>query len=299
MTERLLTPDALDNLSNLSLTARKVVEGFLSGLHRSPYHGFSLEFAEYRQYMPGDDLRYFEWKALAKSDRSYIKKFQSETNLQAHILLDASASMGYGSGSVSKLRYGAALAAALIYLLTAQHDAVGVMAFHDKGMKRLPPGTGPHHRHRAISLLEDLEAAGRDCISPTLHRVAETVARRGLIILISDLFEDPVEVEQGLKHLTFRGHEVIVFQVLDPAERQFPFSGLCEFEDLETASRMQVYPEAVAGAVRREVDRFIRRLQEILAVRKIDHRVALTSEPFDRFLALYLHKRLRRNRWSS
>jgi uncharacterized protein (DUF58 family) len=299
MAERLLTPDALDHLGNLSLTARRVVEGFLSGLHRSPYHGFSLEFAEYRQYMPGDDLRYFEWKALAKSDRCYIKKFQSETNVQAHILLDASASMGYGSKSVSKLRYGAALAAMLVYLLTGQHDAVGVAAFNDQGLEQLPPGAGLNQRHQAIRWLEAIRPAGGDRLAPTLHRVAASLPRRGLVIVISDLFEDPGPLEAGLKHLTFKGHEVIVFQVLDPAERRFPFSGHCEFEDLETGARLQVHPSAVADAVRREVDRFIRGLHASLAAHSIDLCEALTSEPFDRLLAHYLHKRLRRSRWSS
>lgn len=299
MSEKLLTPEALDNLQNLSLVAERVVEGFLAGLHRSPYHGFSLEFAEYRQYMPGDDLRYFEWKALGKSDRYYIKKYQSETNMRAHILLDSSASMGYASGKVSKLRWGAALAAALTHLMIRQHDAVGVTFFADRILDRLPPGRGPRHRHQALTLLESARPDRTTRTAHCLHRLAESISSRGMVILVSDLFDDEDAILDGIRHLSFKGHEVIVFQVLDPLERYFSFSGFCEFQDMETGMRMLVEPQDIGSAVREEVDGFLRRIHDSLITHSIDYREALTHEPFDLFLAHYLHQRMRRIPWSS
>jgi uncharacterized protein (DUF58 family) len=293
MKNTLLTPEALDNLKNLTLVAHRVVEGFMAGLHRSPYHGFSVEFAEYRQYMPGDDLRYFEWKTLGKSDRHYIKKFQSETNMRCHLLLDVSGSMGYGSAGVTKLRWAAGLAACLVHLLTHQHDAVGLTLFSDRIQARMPPGAGPRHRHQALALLEAAVPDKRTDIAGALHRIAESINRRSMVVLLSDLLVDPDTVLDGIKHLTFKGHDVVVFQVLDPAERYFDFSGLCEFEDLETGARIQALPEAVGDEVRREVDRFIKTLHQELSAQSIDHREVLTAEPFERSLAHYLHHRMR------
>ncbi len=299
MKSRLLTPEALDNLKNLTLCARRVVEGFMAGLHRSPYHGFSLEFAEYRAYMPGDDLRYFDWKALGKSDRGYIKKFQSETNTRVDILLDCSASMGYTSGASTTLRFGAALAAAFVHLAIRQGDAVGITTFSDGILERLPPGRGPRHRHLAMELLEQARPGRTTGLAKTLHNAADAIRHRSMVILISDLFDDPESVLDGIYHLDFKRHEVLVFQVLDPAERTFPFSGLCEFQDLETGARIQVVPEEVGEVVRSEVDRFIAGLKDALTRRSIDHQEMTTDEAFDTALARYLHHRMRSGSWSS
>ena len=296
MKPKLLKPSTLDNLKHLGLTARRVVEGFMAGPHPSPYHGFAAEFAEYREYLPGDDLRYFDWKALGKSDRRYIKKFQSETNLKAHLLLDVSASMGYASGLVTKLRWGAALCACLAHLLLLQHDAAGLTLFDDSIRHRLPPAQGPRQRHEFFRILESARPGRTTDLEPVLHRVAETLPHRGLVILVSDLLHDPEALERGLSRLLFRGHEVIAFQVLDPFERAFPFEGLCEFLDLETGERILVQPETAGDAVRAEMERHIEAIRGGLARLGVDHRTAVTDDAFDRYLARYLHHRSRRRR---
>jgi len=291
--EKLLPMEALSRLSNLSFIARWVVEGFISGLHSSPFHGFSVEFSEYRQYVPGDDLRYFDWKAFGRSDKYYIKKFHSETNLKAHILLDCSASMGYGSGTVNKLRFGACLAAALAYLLIRQQDAVGLVTFSDRILEYIPPGCSPSHQRSIMNALEAVESADTTDMASTLHRMAGSIKRRGLIILISDLFENPERIIHGLRHFRFRHHEIIVFQILDFAERNFPFDSLSDFRDMETGERLQVLPAAYRDAYLGKIEEHIRHIRRELSEYKIDYQEVITSEPFDAYLARYLFKRAR------
>jgi len=287
----LLPPDALTRLSNLSLVARWVVEGFLQGLHASPYHGFSVEFAEYRPYTPGEDLRAFDWKALAKSDRYYVKKYHSETNLKAHILLDCSASMGFTSGGPTKLRYGACLAAALAHLLIRQQDAVGLGLYSDRLLKLVPPKCSPRQLRDLLHLLEAARAESKTRTAPALHALAERISRRGLVILISDLYDDSAELLRALKHFRFARHEVIVFHLLDPAERTFPYAGLSDFRDLETGDRMQVLAPAFREEYRRTVEDFVARWRKDCSDALIDYQAVDTSAPFDRSLAEYLHKR--------
>lgn len=291
--EKILPIEALARLANLNLIARWVVEGFISGLHSSPFHGFSIEFSEYRQYVPGDDLRYFDWKAFGRSDRTYIKKFQSETNLKAYILLDCSASMGYGSEGVSKLRYGACLAAALTYLLVRQKDSVGLVTFSNRILHYLPPGCSPSHQRNIMKILEGAVPGEATDIVSTLHRMAELISRRGLIILLSDLFENPEGIVHGLRHFRFRKHEVIVFHLLDPAERTFPFDSLADFKDMETGERLQVLPVVYREAYLEKIEAFVRQIRRDLSEYQIDYQEVGTSEGFDTYLARYLFKRAR------
>ncbi len=289
---RLLTPQALARLANLQLVAREIVEGFLSGLHRSPYHGFSIEFAEYRDYVKGDDLRYLDWKAYGKSDRLYIKKFHSETNTAVRILLDRSGSMAFSSvEGVTKFRYALFLAAALAFVASRQQDAPGVLAFSSEGTRGLPPKGGQGHLLDLFRLLEELEPAGETTLAPTLHAVAESAGRRSLVVVLSDLLDEPDEVLSGLRHLRFKGHEVLLFHVLDPAEIQFPYTELLDFQDLETGERLQVHAFSWRRNYLKELKEFADRVRRVCSQARVEYHLARTDRPFDLYLAGYLHKR--------
>ena len=216
--QRFLDPADLARLGTLESKARIVVEGVLSGLHRSPFKGFSVEFAEYRQYMPGDDLATIDWKVYARSDRHYVKKFEEETNLDCHILLDVSASMGYGSPGVTKLEYATYLAASLAYLMNRQRDAVGLTAFDEKIVQMLPASARPGHLRSVLLTLDGLKLGLRTNLSKPLHQLADNLSKRGMVVLISDLLDDPDRVISGLKHFHFRGTDVVVFHVLHSDE---------------------------------------------------------------------------------
>jgi len=288
----ILPPDALARLANLGLIARWVVEGFISGLHASPYHGFSVEFAEYRAYAPGDDLRHLDWKALAKSDRTYVKKYHSETNTRVHLLVDASASMGFGA-PVTKFRYAQALAAALAYLMILQQDAAGVVLFADRILRVLKPkATMQHFRDIAAALDALAPQSTTDC-SQAFHRVAETVKARGLVVVLSDLYDDPERIRLGLRHLRFRKHEVLLFHILDHREIAFPYGALSEFRDLETNERIQVHPVAHRPAYTKALSAFCDGLRRDCSNMQVDYQVVDTSVSFDRVLARYLARRKR------
>src|SRR5215203_3784780 len=243
---RFLDPGVIARLGTMELKARTVVEGFLSGLHRSPYKGFSVEFAEYRQYLPGDDLSTLDWKVFARSDRHYVKKFEEETNLECHLLLDVSASMAYrGGAAMSKLEYGSVLAASLAYLMNRQRDAAGLIEFDEKITARLPASARPGHMHAILLALERIVPGKRSDLGRPLHQLADALGKRSLAVLISDLLDDPDRVIKGLKHLRFRGTDVIVFQVLDPHEIDFPFRGAARFTDVESAEEVVADPSRV------------------------------------------------------
>src|SRR5476651_2383278 len=233
-----LDPAVVARLGTLELKVRTIVEGFLSGLHRSPFKGFSVEFAEYRQYIPGDALSTIDWKVYARSDRYYVKKFEEETNLDCHLMLDVSGSMAYGSRGITKFEYGACLAASLGYLMNRQRDAVGLMAFDDRIVSMLPASARPGHLMALLVTLDRLRTGHKTNVSKPLHQLANTLTRRGIVVLISDLLDDPDEVIRGLKHFQFRGIDVIVFHVLDPDEIDFPFDRPTRFEDMETAEEI-------------------------------------------------------------
>ena len=215
---RFLAPEVLAKINSLELLARTVVEGFISGLHRSPFTGFSTEFAEYRQYMPGDDLRYLDWKLLGRTDRYYIKKYRADTNSQCHIVLDASASMRYASGAVSKLQYAQFVGASLAYLINRQQDAVGMIAFDEVVRTHVPALARTGHMRTVFGRMEQIEPGNETQLAKVLHEVAERITRRGIIVLVSDLYDEPEPLIKALQHLRFRGNDVIVFQILDKNE---------------------------------------------------------------------------------
>ncbi|MCS5662061.1 MAG: DUF58 domain-containing protein, partial [Dehalococcoidia bacterium] len=231
---RYLQPEMVARLDNMALRARLVVEGYLIGLHKSPYHGFSVEFAEHRAYGPGDEIRHLDWKLYGKTDRYYIKQYEEETNLRSYILLDISKSMTFSSQAVSKLDYGSYLTAALTYLMLNQRDAVSLTIFDEKTQGHVPPRSTQGHLNSVLTRLEQIKSGNDTRIAPTLHELADKIKKRGLVILISDLLDDPEEVLSGLKHFRHRKHEVIVFHLMDSREKDLDFSLRTRFRDLET-----------------------------------------------------------------
>ncbi len=286
-----LDPAVIARIGSMELRARTIVEGFLQGLHRSPFRGFSVEFAEYRQYMPGDDLAAIDWKVYARTDRHVVKKFEQETNLPCHLLVDASASMGYGSRGLTKLQYASYLAAALAWLLVQQRDAVGLMAFGADVVAELPPRSRPGHLRRLLVELERLRPADASNLSKPLHRLAERIARRGLVVVISDLLDDAERVVSGLKHVRFRGMEVVVFHVLDAAELTFPFERSTRFRDLESGDEVLTAPRAVREQYLQEMAAFTAFYERELRQAGVDYCRVDTSVPLDVALLEYLDAR--------
>jgi uncharacterized protein (DUF58 family) len=288
-----LDPAVVARLGTLELKARTIVEGFLSGLHRSPFKGFSVEFAEYRQYIPGDDLSTIDWKVFARSDRYYVKKFEEETNLDAHLMLDVSGSMGYGSTAMTKFEYGACLAASLAYLMTRQRDAVGLTAFDDKIVEMLPPGSRPGHLRNILLTLDRLKLGRETNVSKPLHQIVDSLSKRGMVVLISDLLDDPESVIRGVRHFQFHGSDVIVFQVLDPDEIDFPFERATKFEDLETSEEILAVPGAVRDHYVKEIGTLIERYRRGLGAAGIDYQLLSTKRPLELALMSYLSTRSR------
>jgi uncharacterized protein (DUF58 family) len=290
---RFLDPAVVSRLGTLELKARAIVEGFLLGLHRSPFRGFSVEFAEYRQYMPGDDPAFVDWKVYARTDRHYVKRFEQETNLPCHLVVDKSASMGYGSAGVTKLEYAQYLAAALAWLLNSQRDAVGLLAFDDAVRAHLAPSARPGHLRALLVALDRLEAGDRSDLGRPLHDLAERIERRGLVVVLSDLLDDPPTVVEGLKHIRFRGMEVIVFHLLDHAELTFPFDGATRFQDPESTAEVLASPPAVRAEYLRRLRQLTGDYERDLRVAGIDYCLVDTSTPLDFALLQYLAARKR------
>jgi len=289
-----LDPAVVARLGTLELKARTIVEGFLSGLHRSPFKGFSVEFAEYRQYIPGDDLSTIDWKVYARSDRHYVKKFEEETNLDCHLLLDVSESMSYGSHhGLSKFEYGACLAASLGYLMNRQRDAVGLTAFAEDVVAMLPASSRSGHLRSLLVMLERLRTGRRTNVAKPLHQLADSLTKRCLVVLISDLLDDPAQIVRGLKHFQFRGTDVIVFHVLDPDEIDFPFERTTRFEDLETSEEIMAVPGAVRDHYKREMEQLIERYRRDLGAIGIDYQLLNTKHPLELALLSYLSTRSR------
>lgn len=308
-----LDPGAISRLAGMELVARLVVEGFISGMHKSPYHGFSVEFVEHRQYMPGDEIRYIDWKMYGKSDRYYVKKFEEETNLKSYLLLDTSGSMALkgeerkakgkdrevlysGTSHLSKFEYSCYLAACLAYLMLKQRDSVGLLVFDDQLRSYIPPRLGPKHLHALISELENVDASpGRKTnISATFHELAQRIVRRGLIIVISDLdpnLHRPEQVLRSLKHFRHKKHEVIVFHILDPAELKFSFDGPILFRDLETQEQLFVEAELLKDEYLRQINELISQYKNGCGASSIDYVQMDTSVPFDYALSQYLSMR--------
>ncbi len=291
--QQYLKPEMVSGIKNLELVARLIVEGFLVGLHKSPYHGFSVEFSEHRQYMPGDNIRDIDWKVYGRTNRFYIKQYEEETNLKAYILLDVSGSMGYKSGKISKIEYARFLAAAFSYLFIKQRDAVGLVTFSDKIHRFLPPKSSPGYLRFILKDLSEIELSqSTTAVSETLHELAEKIKRRGLIVLLTEfLYEDPDKILQGLKHFRHYNHEILVFNIMDPNDRYFEFSDDATFVDMETGEKLKTQPFFLQERYRKMIGEFYDRLQRESLNSHIDFQNILTNEPFDRALIRYLLKR--------
>jgi uncharacterized protein (DUF58 family) len=290
---RFLRPDMVSKLANMSLIARLVVEGFITGLHKSPYHGFSVEFAEHRPYMPGDDIRHVDWKVYGKTDRFYLKQFEEETNLKSYLLVDISASMGFHSAGVSKLQYATYLAAALSYLMLHQRDSVGLVTFDTRIQKYLPPRSVLSYLNVILQELQKAETHAETRVAQTLHEMAERINRRGLVILFSDLFDDPDQIISGLRHFRHKNHEVIVFHILDPFEKNFDFTQGAVFTDMETGEKMSTLPWQIRGEYRKLMLEFTEKLKKQCRENRIDYVLMDTREDFGQALLQYLIKRKR------
>ncbi len=285
-------PERAGKLRNLNLLARQAVEGFISGLHRSPHKGFSVEFSEHREYSPGDDLRHLDWVAWGRTDRYYVKQYEQETNLRAYILLDVSGSMNYRHGEgPTKFQYGCFLAACLSYLMCRQQDVVGMIAFDDRVRFHLTPGSTPAHLDRIFKHLEGVKPGKLTAIAPTFHQLAASLAKRGLVIVISDLYDEPSEILRALQHFVHKRHQIIVFHVLDPAEVEFPFRKVVSFVDMENGQKLQVDPRYVKDAYLAEMRAFIERYRKECSDRKIEYALTTTDVPYDRMLLDYLARR--------
>jgi uncharacterized protein (DUF58 family) len=289
--KKYLDPSVLSNINNLELRARLVVEGFITGLHKSPFHGFSVEFSQHRPYNYGDNLRYLDWKVFGRTDRFYIKQFAEETNLKTYILLDVSKSMTFSTTSISKLEYGKNLAAAMAYLMLRQRDAVGLSLFDSKIRRILLPRSVSSYLQPILSELDSIEAGKDTNIGSILHTMSERLKRRGLIILISDLYDDPVNVLSGLRHFRYNQHEVLVFHLLDPAEKNFDFEGDVEFEDLESGSKIRTYPWYIRDEYREAFTKFEQNYRRQCREYLIDYHLLTTNQTLDLALIEYLIKR--------
>jgi len=287
-----LQPDVVAKLTNMELVARLVVEGFITGLHKSPYHGFSVEFAEHRQYMPGDEIKHIDWKIYGKTDRYYIKQFEEETNLKAYIILDASKSMSFSSaGRISKLEYASYITAALAQLMVQQRDAVGFTLYDEKVQLYMPPHATKSYLKEILRQLELLKASNKTATADSLHTIADRIKRRGLVIILSDLFDKPNDVMAALRHFRHKKNEVIVMQILDPLERSFAFGRDAVFKDLETSEELMTQPWHIQKAYQQEMKKFIDTYKKECREHNIDYVLLDTSTPFDIALIEYLHKR--------
>ena len=289
-------PVALMRIKDLQLRAKVVMEGFFIGLHRSPYHGFSVEFSEYRQYSPGDDPRYLDWKLYARSDRYYVKRFEDETNLRCHLVVDMSRSMGYGSGPWTKAEYARTAAATLAYYLSSQHDAVGLMTFDEEISEYVPPRFRPGHLHRLMLALERPLAGKATDLARPLDQIAATVAKRGLVVLLSDLLTPIDTLETNLGYLRLRGHEVIVLRILDPREQDFSFDNPAMFTDLESGRNLYVDPQAVRKQYIKRFGEHESEVRRVCNTLGIDFYEMTTERPLELVLLDFLNARLRRGR---
>lgn len=291
LVNKYLDPVILSQINNLELRARLVVEGFITGLHKSPFHGFSVEFSQHRPYNYGDNLRFVDWKVFGRTDRYYIKQFEEETNLKSYILVDVSKSMDFTSHSVTKLDYAKNLAAALAFLMFKQKDAVGLSLFDSRLRKLLPPRSMRSYLQPILHELDTVTPGQDTNIAPVLHAVADRLKRRGLIILISDLLDEPEAVLSGLRHFRHNQHEVLVFHLLDPMEIEFNYEGDVEFEDVESGEKIRTFP----WYIRQEYIASFKRFQETyrIACREsmIDYQLLTTNYTLDRALLEYLTKR--------
>lgn len=292
-----IDPSALARFGRLELLARLVVEGVMSGLHKSPFKGFSVEFAEHRQYGPGDEIRHIDWRAYGKTDRYFVKEFEEETNLKAYLVLDTSGSMGYAGRTASKLEHARQLAAALAYLMISQRDAVGLITFDSDVRTLIPPRSSPNHFSVVCKAMEDARVGGETALSGILNTLAERIRRRGLVVILSDGFDKIDDLSSALRHLRHRRHEVLFLQVLAPEEEQFTFRGPVRFRNLEVAGHaVRVDPAALRAAYLERFGAHCQLLKERIRGMNADYHRASTAEAVDRTLLDYLASRSRRSR---
>lgn len=291
-----IDPPTLMRIKSLQLRARIVVQGFLSGLHRSPHHGFSVEFSEYRQYTPGDDPRFLDWRLYARSDRYYIKRFEDETNLRCHLLVDMSRSMGYGSTGYTKIDYARTAAATLAYFLSMQRDAVGVVTFDERIADYLPARYRPGHLHRLMVCLERAVAGTSTDLSAPLEQVAVTVRKRGMVVLISDLLAPAESLRGRLASLRSQGHEVVLMRVLDPSELEFDFKHATTFFDLESGRNLYVDPAAARQQYRERFKKHAEEIEKTCRELGIALHLLPTSRPLELALFDLLQARLHSGR---
>lgn len=290
--EQYLRPDVIQQVKRLDLKARFIVEGFQTGLHNSPYHGFSVEFSEHRKYTPGDDIRLMDWNVYGKTDRYYIKKYQAETNLDAYLLVDCSGSMDYAMGGrMTKMDYAICLAAAFGYMMINQQDSVGLATFDQKVRTFMPPKSKRSHLINLLGTLSRAKPQGETNLAACLHDIAGRIKKRGLIILLSDLLADQEEVIKGLHHFKFRGHDLIIFQVLDHSEVTFEFDGQVRFEDPETGEHIDANPQAIRAAYLDELRAFIAEYKQQCLHCRADFVTVDNAMTFDKALLEFLVQR--------
>jgi uncharacterized protein (DUF58 family) len=286
-----LDPNALARIGGMEFVARLVVEGFITGLHKSPYQGFNVEFSEHRQYMPGDDIRHVDWRVYGKSDRFYVKKFEEETNLRAHLLLDTSRSMAYRHERLSKLEYACYLSATLAYLMLRQRDSVGLVTVDDRVRQYVPPRGHATHLNALLHVLETVEPGDDTNLSQAFDELSRRLVRRGVIVVLSDLLDDPDGVLKALRLFRHMKHEVVVFHILDEAELRLPFRGPLVFRDIESGHTLPAYPDVLRRAYREAVDMFVEEYRKGCTAHSVDYVLMDTATPFDKALTAYLSRR--------
>ncbi len=289
----LIDPDVLARLSRLDIKPRGLVEGSFSGMHKSPHRGSSVEFAEYRKYVPGDGIKDVDWRVYAKSDRFYVKEFEADTNLRCHLVLDASGSMNYDGGRGSKFDYARRMAATLAQLLIQQGDAVGLQCFSDRTTRDIPARTSPRHLGYILQTLQDTAPDGGTDIVGVLHALAEKIRRRAMVLVFSDFFMDPSELLDCFQHMRFRKHDLAIFHMLDPDELEFDFDRSIRFQDLESPFSVVTEPGVIKAAYRRELESYLAEIREGCTEFKVDYRRTLVSEPYDKALTEFLLDRQR------
>jgi len=287
-----LHPEAIKRISRLDLRARHIVEGFLSGMHRSPYFGQSVEFLQHREYCIGDDLRHVDWQVWARQDRLYVKQFEEETNLRCNLLVDVSNSMRYGEGHLNKYEYACSIAASLAFLVLKQQDAIGCLTFDDKVRVRVPTRSKKNHIFSVIDSLDVNKPADKTDLYGILHAAVETYPRRGMMVLISDLLTDPEPMLKGLRLLRQRGHDVMVFHVMDDDELDFPFNGPTRFEGLESEEHLNCNPRSLREGYLKALEEHLNKVKRGCAQNGVDYALIRTSAPLDAVLATYLSNRL-------
>src|SRR5262245_6238519 len=282
-------PTSLSKYGRLVMIARSLVEGFLTGVHKSPYKGYSVEFAEHRQYYPGDEIRHIDWRAYGKTDRYYIKEYEEETNLRVHLLVDASGSMGYGGKGTTKFQYAQYVAASLAYLMLHQRDAVGVVTHDTRIRQMLPPKANSKHLLHLLHTLDQTRPGGETSLAPIWHDVAGQIRRRGMVVILSDCFDEVGPLVRALRHLWHKKHEVILFHVLAPEEIEFPFSRWTQFRNLEVGgNRLLVDPQRLRREYLQNFESFCSQLRSQAGSMQVDYHLLRTDEPAEKALGVYL-----------